>query len=103
MSSRRFNYKGPFTSGGDLLFNIISLLGNTTDRIDNYSNILSKFSLRNSEFPDEDLCYLVPGTQATVADCHFKTDAQTFLVIHGWSVSYVHTAGLQGQQDTYYI
>ncbi|TSP09076.1 Lipoprotein lipase [Bagarius yarrelli] len=52
-----------------------------------YGNIQSKFSLRNAEFPDEDLCYLVPGIKETILDCRFKLDAQTFLVIHGWSVA----------------
>ncbi|KAI5623527.1 lipoprotein lipase-like [Silurus asotus] len=52
-----------------------------------FRNIQSKFSLRNAEFPDEDLCYLVPGIKETVSDCKFKLDARTFLVIHGWSVA----------------
>ncbi|KAI4878628.1 hypothetical protein NFI96_010121 [Prochilodus magdalenae] len=60
---------------------------NTTDWIEDYSNVQSKFSLRNTEVPDEDLCYLVPGVNATLSDCNFRTDAQTFLVIHGWSVA----------------
>ncbi|KAL6468025.1 hypothetical protein MHYP_G00237020 [Metynnis hypsauchen] len=60
---------------------------NTTDWIEDYSDIQSKFSLRHVEFPDEDMCYLVPGEIGTVLDCNFKPDAQTFLVIHGWSVA----------------
>ncbi|XP_060725128.1 lipoprotein lipase [Tachysurus vachellii] len=59
----------------------------TTHRNTDYGSIQSKFSLRNAEFPDEDLCYLVPGIRETISDCRFKLDAQTFLVIHGWSVA----------------
>ncbi|KAG7319876.1 hypothetical protein KOW79_017019 [Hemibagrus wyckioides] len=61
--------------------------GSTTHRTTDYGSIQSKFSLRNAEFPDEDLCYLVPGIRETISDCRFKLDAQTFLVIHGWSVA----------------
>ncbi|XP_072525497.1 lipoprotein lipase [Salminus brasiliensis] len=60
---------------------------NTTHWIEDYGDIQSKFSLRNSEFPDEDLCFLVPGIRGTASDCNFKNDSQTFLVIHGWSVA----------------
>ncbi len=52
-----------------------------------YRDIQSKFSIRNPEFPDEDLCYLVPGQRDSISDCNFKNDSQTFLIIHGWSVS----------------
>ncbi|KAG9278658.1 lipoprotein lipase-like [Astyanax mexicanus] len=60
---------------------------NTTSWIEDYSDIQSKFSLRHTEFPDEDVCYLVAGDGQTVSDCGFKNDSQTFLVIHGWSVA----------------
>ncbi|MCI4390925.1 hypothetical protein PGIGA_G00128400 [Pangasianodon gigas] len=60
---------------------------NTAHWRTDFGNIQSKFSLRNAEFPDEDLCYLVPGIRETISDCRFKLDAQTFLVIHGWSVA----------------
>ncbi|KAF4076417.1 hypothetical protein AMELA_G00215010 [Ameiurus melas] len=60
---------------------------NTTHWRTDFGSIQSKFSLRIAELPDEDLCYLVPGIRETVSDCRFKLDAQTFLVIHGWSVA----------------
>ncbi|XP_062844223.1 lipoprotein lipase [Trichomycterus rosablanca] len=60
---------------------------NTTDFIEDYRDIKSKFSFRNAEFPDEDLCYLVPGIKGTFKDCRFKNESQTFLIIHGWSVA----------------
>ncbi|XP_060762303.1 lipoprotein lipase [Neoarius graeffei] len=63
------------------------LSGNIPHWSADHGNIQSKFSLRNVEFPDEDLCYLVPGIKGTISDCRFKLDAQTFLVIHGWSVA----------------
>ncbi|XP_056600060.1 lipoprotein lipase [Triplophysa dalaica] len=59
---------------------------NSTEEVD-YSHIESKFSIRNAEFPDEDLCSLIPGKRESLSDCHFKTDVQTFLIIHGWSVA----------------
>ncbi|XP_053342727.1 lipoprotein lipase [Clarias gariepinus] len=64
-----------------------STTSNSTQRRADFRNIQSKFSLRNAEFPDEDLCYLVPGIKETISDCGFKLDSQTFLVIHGWSVA----------------
>ncbi|KAI2667980.1 Lipoprotein lipase [Labeo rohita] len=60
---------------------------NSTQQSVDYSDIESKFSIRNPEFPDEDLCYLVPGQRASVSDCNFKNGSQTFLIIHGWSVA----------------
>uniref|UniRef100_A0A4W4HP93 Lipoprotein lipase n=1 Tax=Electrophorus electricus TaxID=8005 RepID=A0A4W4HP93_ELEEL len=60
---------------------------NITRWIENHSHIESKFSVRSEEFPDEDMCYLVPGRRESISACNFKTDAQTFLVIHGWSVA----------------
>lgn len=63
------------------------VIGNTTDWIVDYSDIETKFSVRSAEEPEDDLCYLVPGRQETVSKCGFNTTAQTFAVIHGWSVS----------------
>ncbi|XP_073704231.1 lipoprotein lipase-like [Garra rufa] len=60
---------------------------NSTQLSVDYSDIESKFSIRNPEFPDEDLCYLVPGQRDSLSDCNFKNDSQTFLIIHGWSVA----------------
>uniref|UniRef100_A0A672KKB2 Lipoprotein lipase n=1 Tax=Sinocyclocheilus grahami TaxID=75366 RepID=A0A672KKB2_SINGR len=61
--------------------------GNSTELTVDYSDIESKFSIRNPEFPDEDLCYLVPGQRDSILECNFKNDSQTFLIIHGWSVA----------------
>ncbi|XP_051990215.1 lipoprotein lipase isoform X1 [Xyrauchen texanus] len=60
---------------------------NSTEQTVDYSDIESKFSIRSAEFPDEDLCYLVPGILESFLECNFKIDAQTFLIIHGWSVA----------------
>ncbi|XP_077078272.1 lipoprotein lipase [Siphateles boraxobius] len=65
---------------------VFTISGNSTKKVD-YSDIESKFSIRSAEFPDEDLCYLVPGQRDSVSDCNFKNDSQTFLIIHGWSVA----------------
>ncbi|TRY55171.1 hypothetical protein DNTS_032660, partial [Danionella cerebrum] len=59
---------------------------NSSDPVD-YSSVQSKFSIRNAEFPDEDLCYLVPGQRESIFDCNFQNDSQTFLIVHGWSVA----------------
>ncbi|XP_076847508.1 lipoprotein lipase [Brachyhypopomus gauderio] len=60
---------------------------NSSGWIEDYGHIESKFSVRTEEFPDEDVCYLVPGRRDSVSTCNFKTGAQTFLIIHGWSVA----------------
>ncbi|KAK7163752.1 hypothetical protein R3I93_007728 [Phoxinus phoxinus] len=66
---------------------VFTISGNSTEQTVDYSDIESKFSIRSAEFPDEDLCYLVPGQPDSVSDCNFKNDSQTFLIIHGWSVA----------------
>ncbi|KAJ3599127.1 hypothetical protein NHX12_033090 [Muraenolepis orangiensis] len=55
--------------------------------ITDYTGIVSKFSLRTAEEPDEDLCYLVPGEPDTIKECEFNPETQTFVVIHGWTVT----------------
>ncbi|CAG07962.1 unnamed protein product, partial [Tetraodon nigroviridis] len=52
-----------------------------------YTDILSRFSLRTAEVPDDDTCYIVPGRPETIAKCNFNLETQTFLVIHGWTVT----------------
>ncbi|KAG1929256.1 lipoprotein lipase [Pimephales promelas] len=76
----------PLFNSTEEVFNA-TISGNSTERTVDYSDIESKFSIRNAEFPDEDLCYLVPGVRDSVSDCNFKNDSQTFLIIHGWSVA----------------
>ena len=52
-----------------------------------FSDIQSKFALRSSDEPEDDLCYIVPGQQQTIKECNFNQDSKTFIVIHGWTVS----------------
>lgn len=61
-------------------------LPTTADWISNFTDIVSKFSLRTAEIPDDDMCYIVPGRPETISKCHFNPDTQTFVVIHGWTV-----------------
>lgn len=58
----------------------------TAEWITDYTDILSRFSLRTAEVPDDDTCYIVPGRPETIAKCSFNLETQTFLVIHGWTV-----------------
>ncbi|XP_064187698.1 lipoprotein lipase [Anguilla rostrata] len=51
------------------------------------SSAYAKFSLRKPSDPDEDVCYIVPGSPESLSDCQFNTTSKTFLVIHGWTVS----------------
>uniref|UniRef100_A0A667YG18 Lipoprotein lipase n=1 Tax=Myripristis murdjan TaxID=586833 RepID=A0A667YG18_9TELE len=68
--------------------NVRKIITNTTDDwITDYTDILSKFSLRTSDVPDDDLCYIVPGRPETIAECEFNPETQTFVVIHGWTVT----------------
>nr|ACH53599.1 lipoprotein lipase [Epinephelus coioides] len=62
-------------------------LPTTTEWITDYTDILTKFSVRSSETPEDDMCYLVPGQPESIKDCEFKSDEQTFIVIHGWTVT----------------
>ncbi|CAL8279353.1 unnamed protein product [Lota lota] len=52
-----------------------------------YGNIETKFSLRTAEEPEEDLCYILPGRQESITECGFNVTAQTFGIIHGWTVA----------------
>ncbi|XP_017262832.1 lipoprotein lipase [Kryptolebias marmoratus] len=62
-------------------------LANTTEWLTDFSDIVSKFSLRTAELPDDDMCYIVPGRPETIKECEFNTETQTFIVIHGWTVT----------------
>ncbi|XP_041647202.1 lipoprotein lipase isoform X2 [Cheilinus undulatus] len=62
-------------------------LPTTTDWISDFTDIQSKFSLRTAEIPDDDMCYIVPGQPETIKDCKFNPETQTFVVIHGWTVT----------------
>lgn len=59
----------------------------TSEWITDYTDIVSKFSLRTQDVPDEDMCYIVTGRLETAADCEFNSETQTFIVIHGWTVT----------------
>ncbi|XP_059923439.1 lipoprotein lipase [Gadus macrocephalus] len=52
-----------------------------------YTGIVSKFSLRTAEEPEDDLCYIVPGERDTITECEFNPETQTFVIIHGWTVT----------------
>ena len=51
-----------------------------------YTGIVSKFSLRTADEPEDDLCYIVPGERDTITECEFNPETQTFVIIHGWTV-----------------
>uniref|UniRef100_A0A7N6FAE4 Lipase domain-containing protein n=1 Tax=Anabas testudineus TaxID=64144 RepID=A0A7N6FAE4_ANATE len=59
----------------------------TTEWITDYTDIVSKFSLRSSDIPDDDMCYIVAGSPETIKECEFNSETQTFVVIHGWTVT----------------
>uniref|UniRef100_A0A8C7M9A6 Lipoprotein lipase n=1 Tax=Oncorhynchus kisutch TaxID=8019 RepID=A0A8C7M9A6_ONCKI len=60
---------------------------NSTEWLEDYTDIVSKFSLRTAEIPDDDLCYIVPGQPLTIPKCEFNPGYKTFVVIHGWTVT----------------
>ncbi|XP_020780438.1 lipoprotein lipase [Boleophthalmus pectinirostris] len=62
-------------------------LPTTTEWIADYTDILSKFSRRTEEIPDEDMCYIEPGKPETIKECEFNNETQTFIIIHGWTVT----------------
>lgn len=61
-------------------------LSTTTEWLTDYTDIQSKFSLRSVEEPEDDLCYIVAGKPESIEVCHFNSETQTFIVIHGWTV-----------------
>lgn len=62
-------------------------LATTSEWITDYTDIVSKFSLRTVDIPDEDMCYIVAGRPETIKECKFNSETQTFIVIHGWTVT----------------
>ncbi|KAF3834812.1 hypothetical protein F7725_027370, partial [Dissostichus mawsoni] len=62
-------------------------LPTTTEWITDFTDIVTKFSLRTQDIPDEDMCYIVPGRPETIKECEFKPETQTFIIIHGWTVT----------------
>lgn len=63
------------------------ILSTTPDWLSDFTDIVSKFSLRTADTPDDDLCYLVPGQINTIAECEFNPEEQTFVIIHGWTIT----------------
>ncbi|XP_034035640.1 lipoprotein lipase [Thalassophryne amazonica] len=59
----------------------------TAEWLTNYTDIESKFSLRSADVTDEDMCYFVTGQPETITDCKFNPKSQTFVIIHGWTVT----------------
>lgn len=59
----------------------------TAEWLTNYTDIVSKFSLRKAEQPDDDSCWLVPGQPESIPGCEFNPQTQTFIIIHGWTVT----------------
>ncbi|XP_039984300.1 lipoprotein lipase isoform X2 [Xiphias gladius] len=57
----------------------------TAEWISDLTDIVSKFSLRTADIPDDDMCYIVAGRPETIKECEFKEEMQTFVVIHGWT------------------
>ncbi|XP_053369117.1 lipoprotein lipase-like [Clarias gariepinus] len=60
---------------------------NSTDWMEDFSDIESKFALRTFDEPEDDLCYIVPGQRNSIKECNFNPDNKTFIVIHGWTVT----------------
>ncbi|XP_076009569.1 lipoprotein lipase [Genypterus blacodes] len=59
----------------------------TAEWLTDLTGIVSKFSLRTAEVPDEDLCYIVPGEPESITECEFNPETRTFVIIHGWTVT----------------
>ncbi|XP_029457627.1 lipoprotein lipase isoform X1 [Rhinatrema bivittatum] len=72
------------------------------ENVYDYKNIESKFALRTPEEPDEDTCYLVPGQVETISQCNFNHTSQTFVVIHGWTVSGMYESWVPKLVDALY-
>ncbi|XP_008333524.1 lipoprotein lipase [Cynoglossus semilaevis] len=71
-----------------------SIFGNFLDPLndlfqhkDGINETIAKFSLRKPSYPDDDICYIIPGNPDSLNACSFNSTSKTFLVIHGWTVS----------------
>ncbi|XP_051977876.1 lipoprotein lipase-like [Xyrauchen texanus] len=63
------------------------IMDNATEWMMDFSDVESKFSFRTIDEPEDDLCYIVPGQPHTIKECNFNTENNTFIVIHGWTVT----------------
>lgn len=61
-------------------------LPTTAEWITDFTDIVSKFSLRTADIPDDDMCYIFAGRPETIEECKFNASTQSFVVIHGWTV-----------------
>ncbi|XP_077463280.1 lipoprotein lipase [Stigmatopora argus] len=59
----------------------------TAEWLSNYTDIVSRFSLRTADIPDDDMCYIVAGSPDTIRECEFNAQTQTFVIIHGWTIT----------------
>uniref|UniRef100_A0A3B1IEY5 Lipoprotein lipase n=1 Tax=Astyanax mexicanus TaxID=7994 RepID=A0A3B1IEY5_ASTMX len=64
-----------------------NITANSTEWMVDFTDIESKFALRTSDEPEDDLCYIVPGQRQTIKECDFNPNEKTFVVIHGWTVT----------------
>ncbi|XP_034439011.1 lipoprotein lipase [Hippoglossus hippoglossus] len=64
-----------------------SPLPTTAEWITDFADIVTKFSLRTADIPDDDMCYIVAGRPETIEECKFNVETKSFIVIHGWTVT----------------
>ncbi|XP_062252415.1 lipoprotein lipase isoform X1 [Platichthys flesus] len=62
-------------------------LPTTAEWIADFTDIVTKFSLRTADIPDDDMCYIVAGRPETIEECKFNVQTQSFILIHGWTVT----------------
>ncbi|XP_060934802.1 lipoprotein lipase [Limanda limanda] len=62
-------------------------LPTTAEWITDFTDIVTKFSLRTADIPDDDMCYIVAGRPETIEECKFNDQMQSFILIHGWTVT----------------
>lgn len=67
--------------------NFLDPLNDLFQHKDGINETIAKFSLRKPSYPDDDICYIIPGNPDSLNACSFNSTSKTFLVIHGWTVS----------------
>lgn len=58
----------------------------------------TKFSVHSPGPPHEDKCYIEAGNAASLHKCRFNITSKTFLVIHGWTVSFSNVSLITRQK-----
>ncbi|XP_075944711.1 lipoprotein lipase [Anarhichas minor] len=76
-----------FSSDPELTTTTVFGKNDLSEWITDFTDIVSKFSLRTVDIPDDDMCYIVTGSPETIKECKFNSETQTFIVIHGWTVT----------------